>query len=86
MAPAMRRRLFSKHTAPQGLLPMPVCSLGLDRGVQPAGLWAAAVVCLGQGPAHLNLGVRPARMTLSLVAITSTSSPLTYAWGSLAAR
>lgn len=35
---------------------------------------------------HLNLGVSPALMTLSLVAITSTSSPLTYAWGSLAAR
>jgi hypothetical protein len=35
---------------------------------------------------HLNLGVSPARMTLSLVAMHSTSSPLTYACGSLAAR
>ena len=33
-----------------------------------------------------SLGVKPARMTLSLVAIASTSSPLTYACGSFAGR
>lgn len=36
--------------------------------------------------AHLSLGVRPARTTLSEAAMHSTSSPDTYACGTLAAR
>ena len=35
---------------------------------------------------HLSLGVSPARTTLSDVAMHSTSSPETYACGTLAAR
>jgi hypothetical protein len=39
-----------------------------------------------QARAHRSLGVRPARMTLSEVAMHSTSSPDTYACGTFAAR
>ena len=41
---------------------------------------------LDSGQPHLSLGVSPARMTLSDVAMHSTSSPLMYACGTFAAR
>ena len=54
------------------------------------GLWHHAHIggtaAAGMQRAHRSFGVRPARMTLSEVAMHSTSSPDTYACGTFAAR